>query len=204
MKRLIIQFAKEPVQGKVKTRLTSRFEPEEALNLHCELVMVTTDTLLSSSCDQVQLHIAGDVSHPFFARLPDQGVLLKQQTEGDLGQKMLRSLNEGVEAFDQVLLVGSDCPVLSSEVIDKAFEALDEGSELVLNPAEDGGYVLIGCQTSMPDDLFNEVNWGADSVLQRTLTNAESLRIRVALLPVLWDVDYPQDVDRWRRWQDDQ
>lgn len=201
MKRLIIQFAKEPVQGKVKTRLLSSFKPQETVDLHCELVLATAETLLSSDCDELQLHISGDTRHPFFARLSDLGFMLKPQVHGDLGRKMLQSLNGALHDFDQVLLVGSDCPALSSEVFERAFKTLDEGSELVLNPAEDGGYVLIGCQKIIPDELFAGVSWGTESVLQQTLVNAESLGVLVALLPELWDVDYPEDVERWRRWQ---
>lgn len=204
MKRLIIQFAKEPVQGKVKTRLLSGFEPEETVDLHCELVLATAETLLNSDCDALQLHVGGDALHPFFARLSDQGFMLKPQGEGDLGCKMLQSLNGALHDFDQVLLVGSDCPALSPEVFVQAFQAFEAGNDLVLNPAEDGGYVLIGCQKNMPEELFSGVRWGTESVLQQTLANAEPLGISVALLSELWDVDYPEDVDRWRRWQNDQ
>ncbi|WP_086480752.1 TIGR04282 family arsenosugar biosynthesis glycosyltransferase [Oceanospirillum sanctuarii] len=204
MKRLIIQFAKEPVQGKVKTRLLSGFEPEETVDLHCELVLATAETLLNSDCDELQLHIGGDTRHPFFARLSDQGIILKPQVEGDLGRKMLQSLNGALHDFDQVLLVGSDCPALSPEVFDQAFQAFEAGNDLVLNPAEDGGYVLIGCQKNMPDMLFSGISWGTESVLRQTLANAETLGVSVALLPELWDVDYPEDVNRWRRWQNDQ
>lgn len=204
MKRQIIQFAKEPVQGKVKTRLLSGFELKETVDLHCELVLATAGTLLDCDCDERQFHVAGDTRHPFFAGLSDQGFILKPQVEGDLGCKMLQSLNSALHHFDQVLLVGSDCPALSSDVFDLAFQALEAGNTLVLNPAEDGGFVLIGCQQNLPDELFSGVCWGTESVLQQTLTNAEALGISVALLPELWDVDYPEDVYRWRSWQNNQ
>ncbi|OOV88512.1 TIGR04282 family arsenosugar biosynthesis glycosyltransferase [Oceanospirillum linum] len=201
-RRLIIQFAKEPVEGKVKTRLLGGFKPAETVDLHCELVSVTAEALLSSEAEARQLHIAGNLEHPFLAPFETQGFTLIQQVEGDLGQKMLAALNKGLEEFEQVILVGSDCPAISPVIIENAFSALDNECHLVLNPAEDGGYVLIGCNHRLPDALFDQVNWGTKTVLSETLSNAASLGLQVGLLPELWDVDYPEDVSRWRRWQE--
>ncbi|MDX1398962.1 MAG: TIGR04282 family arsenosugar biosynthesis glycosyltransferase [Oceanospirillum sp.] len=201
-KRLIIQFAKEPVQGKVKTRLLSGYEPSETVDIHCELVLATAETLLASEATARQLHVAGDRHHPFLAHFGKQGFGLVEQVAGDLGEKMLAALNEGLRDFDQVLLVGSDCPVLSADAIALAFSRLDAGDDLVLNPAEDGGYVLIGCRDRLPDGLFRQVSWGTETVLAETLANAEGLNLKVGLLPELWDVDYPEDVVRWRCWQE--
>ncbi|WP_417596762.1 TIGR04282 family arsenosugar biosynthesis glycosyltransferase [Oceanospirillum sp.] len=200
-RRLIIQFAKEPVEGKVKTRLLSGFKPSETVDLHCELVSVTAEALLASEAEERQLHIAGNLRHPFLTPFEAQGFTLIQQVEGDLGQKMLAALNKGLEEFEQVILVGSDCPAISPVIIESAFSALDNECRLVLNAAEDGGYVLIGCNHRLPDALFDQVNWGSKTVLSETLSNAASLGLQVRLLPELWDVDYPEDVSRWRRWQ---
>lgn len=201
MKRLIIQYAKEPAAGKVKTRLLAGFKPEQTVRLHCELVLATARVLLSSCCTEIQLQVAGDSEHPFFAPLADQGIVLKPQIEGDLGVKMLRSLNDALASFDQVVLVGSDCPALSAEVLENAFQALDDGVDLVLNPAEDGGYVLIGAGRALPEGVLSGVDWGTGRVLEQTLANSQVCGLSVVLLPVLWDVDYPEDVARWRQWQ---
>jgi len=197
VKRLIIQFAKEPVAGKVKTRLLSEFSLSETVDLHCELVLATADTLLKADADSVYLSVGGDLTHPFFAPFKAQGFTLVPQVEGDLGVRMWAAINQALGDFDQVLLVGSDCPVLTVKVLDQAFKVLSDGYPLVLNPAEDGGYVLIGACRPLPIEVFSGVHWGTATVLEQTLENCIHADVRVSLLPELWDVDHPEDVRRW-------
>lgn len=197
--QLVIQFAKAPIPGQVKTRLTPEFTAAEATAIHCQLVQATANVLLQAKVDQVQLHVAGGLTDPFIQAFQQQGFALFDQVSGDLGEKMRAALNQGLAEFDQVLLVGSDCPALSPAVLEAAFSALSSGHALVLNPAEDGGYVLIGANAPVPAEVLQGVRWGTESVLQETLVNSQKAGLVVACLPELWDVDFPADVRRWRQ-----
>jgi glycosyltransferase A (GT-A) superfamily protein (DUF2064 family) len=94
------------------------------------------------------------------------------------------------------VLIGSDCPVLRPADLVEAFEALGS-ADLVLSPAEDGGYAMIGvARIGLP--VFSQVDWGSDRVLRQTLAQAASAGLRVRQLRTVWDVD---TVDDWKRWQ---
>jgi hypothetical protein len=108
---------------------------------------------------------------------------------------MFLALEQGLKTAKSVVLVGSDCPVLDRAYLLQAFEAL-ERADLVLGPAEDGGYVLIGAR-GLARSLFDGVRWGSGEVLSQTLANAEQAGMRTALLEELYDVDEPDDLQRW-------
>ena len=197
--RLLIQFAKTPVPGQVKTRLHRVYSPEQACEFHCQLVQQTAETLLQSRADNCQLCVAGDLAHELWQSLQGEGFHLALQSTGDLGDRMLRAINQGLDHYESVVLVGSDCPALTPQVLARAFNRLEQGADLVLNPAEDGGYVLIGAAKALPEALFKGVAWGTERVLAQTCVNAEKQGMKVALLPELWDVDHPEDVRRWQQ-----
>jgi hypothetical protein len=94
-------------------------------------------------------------------------------------------------------LIGTDCPEINGEYLQAAFKAL-ETTDLVLGPAEDGGYGLIGLNRAAPT-LFEDVPWSSEEVLEVTVRKAEDAGLRVKLLPEIWDVDHPADVERWQR-----
>ena len=95
----------------------------------------------------------------------------------------------------KVLIVGSDCPLLSAEIIDEAFLKLDK-SDIVLGPAEDGGYYLLGMK-KMNTELFEGVSWSTEKVLNETLDKAAGLGLSVAFTPSLFDIDTEEDWTRW-------
>lgn len=193
----------------------SQYSAQAAAELHCALTEQTYRTLLQSETDQLELHIAGDPAHPFFQQalfhpVPSahtQAAVKTQhlpQVAGDLGDKMRSALNTSLSNYDSVLLVGSDCPVFTPEHLSQAFQALEgsadqPGADLVLIPAEDGGYVLIGSRTPLPEDIFTGIAWGQSCVLEQTLNNLTHKGLSYTLLPSLWDVDHPEDVVRWQQ-----
>ncbi|MFM7369303.1 MAG: TIGR04282 family arsenosugar biosynthesis glycosyltransferase, partial [Sphaerospermopsis kisseleviana] len=126
------------------------------------------------------------------------GFVYPTQGEGDLGQRMLRSL---VDAFsnnaEQVIIIGTDCPGLNSQILASAFEQL-QTSDLVLGPAIDGGYYLIGLQKPILD-LFTSISWGTNQVLSQTVTIAQELHLSFVNLPTLADVDRPEDLLVWEQ-----
>lgn len=114
----------------------------------------------------------------------------KPQLTGDLGQRMLACFEDGVN-----VLVGGDCPRMSTAYIAEAFDSLDS-HDLVLGPTEDGGYVLIGMNEPIPQ-VFEEMPWSTESVLQTTVDVANALGLRVKCLDQVWDVDTKADYLRW-------
>lgn len=121
------------------------------------------------------------------------------QGEGDLGQRMLRAVERSFFHGDvSVIVIGSDCPALSVDYLEKAAAALESGADLVLGPAYDGGYYLIGMRKVAPS-LFENIPWGSEDVLAATLKAVHQLDWQVEQLPLLADIDRPEDLDAWRQ-----
>jgi len=193
---LIIQFAREPVPGQVKTRMLPHLSPDEACKLHSDLVLWSCRRLLSSSLAPVQLHVAGDKRHRVFEQCQAMGVSkILEQRGADLGQRMYRAISAALTVHEKVVLVGSDCPGIDADYVGSALRALDR-VPLVLGPAEDGGYVLIGA-TQIDWLLFEGVNWGSAAVLSQTLERLARLDWEFEELDCSRDIDRPEDLPAW-------
>ncbi len=186
-------MCKAPVAGRVKTRLTPPYTPDEAATIHRAMAetVIERASAMFPNC-----YIASDdVSHPFFQQF-DLPVIA--QGEGDLGARMSRlmvgAFNDGAEA---VLFLGTDSPHMEESRIFKAIEMLDE-YDVVVGPVEDGGYDLIAMKTPA-SELFNTIRWGSEHVLQETLEHAEEAGITSGqLLDVGFDIDTPESLERAR------
>lgn len=194
---LLQQFAKAPEPGRVKTRMLPQLSALEAAVLHEELVRWTCETLLDSALGAVELWVAGDPAHPLFRDCAALGQFtLRRQAGADLGMRMRHALNDGLARADRVVLVGSDCPGLTGHYLLEALTALDY-ADLVLGPALDGGYVLIGAKQAV-DAVFVDIGWGSSRVLTETLERALTAGLSVQQLPALQDVDRPEDLPHWQ------
>lgn len=184
-------FAKAPVPGQVKRRLQPPLSPEEAATLHEAFVrdVVARERRPDRA---VTVWRAGDVHHPLWADLRAQGVALAQQDGADLGDRMAHALHTGLHSGEKVVLIGTDTPSLPAAVTDRAFAALDE-VPVVLGPACDGGYYLVGVRGDVPD-LFSGVAWSSARVLAQTLARLDSLGVAWALVDFWYDVDRPADL----------
>ncbi len=196
-------FAKAPVPGKVKTRLIPALGEDgasafyERMALHCIAVGV------GARVGAVDLWCAPSSDHPFFVRCARRfQVNLRDQIEGDLGERMIHAFSEAFRLSPVALLMGSDCPSLTSKDIWLAKTVLDRGDDAVIVPSEDGGYVLLGLKHPAPE-LFRGVPWGTDRVLSETRARLLLLGWRWQELTEKWDVDRPEDLERLRhelRW----
>lgn len=194
---LLIQFAREPVEGAVKTRLIGELGPRGACQLHCELVQWTCNTLLAAELADVELAVAGSTGHALFAACLARGVQrLTRQRGEDLGERMYNAMVDGLARYQRVLLVGSDCPAIDASYLEQALRALDR-VPVVLGPALDGGYVLIGAR-QVESGMFRGVPWGGDTVYAQTLLRLRDLGLPWAELPALADIDRPADLVHWR------
>ena len=178
-------YAKQPLPGRVKTRLCPPLTPVEAAGLYDCALRETVARLRAQQSFDLALCYAGDPDW-FAAVFPDLP-LLPQRGE-DLGARMRDSFECLFRlGYRQVVLVGSDTPDLPLALVEEAFACLQQ-AEVVLAPARDGGYVLIGKTESRPE-LFEAMRWSSPEVLPETLRRLELLGCRAALLPDWEDLD---------------
>lgn len=189
----LMVFAKQPVAGKVKTRLQPRYTPQQAAEIAAFLIRETVALCASSWPGAVYLCGAPDAEHALFRELSRRfHVPLLEQGEGDLGERMRRALAYGIERHGAAAIFGCDVPHCRWEILDEANALLARGIN-VLGPSEDGGYYLIG-MTTAPAELFRDMPWGAAAVLVATLERARSIGLEFTLLPSLRDIDSAADL----------
>lgn len=185
-------FAKAPVPGRAKTRTQTLLSAEQAGQLQGCL---TRDTLaMSRGRARRVLYVAEGLDHPFLVELAAAEEVAREPQRGDdLGARMATALREcGAEAGAPVCIIGTDSPHLPPEVLDQAFAALAR-VPVVLGPAGDGGYYLIGARGPLPP-IFDQMRWGTEEVLAETLRRLEAAGLPYELLPFWYDIDLPADL----------
>jgi rSAM/selenodomain-associated transferase 1 len=190
----ILLFAREPVPGKVKTRLHQAIGMDAAYELHCAMLRYQVNTILTSRLAPMELWVSGNPDNPELNSLGLTDCTF-QQSGSDLGQRMQSAVLDARSRARAVLLVGTDCPSVNREYLESALQGLQAGKPLIIGPAEDGGYVLMGIGGNWPA-LFEGIPWGTDKVLDLTLQRARQLDLQVEQLPGRWDVDRPEDLER--------
>ena len=183
-------FARLPVPGKVKTRLVPALGAEGAARLYARLLAQTVEVARDSGLE-FELRVTGGEIAAFHQLFGDD-VCVVEQGGGDLGAKMARV---GAPA----LLIGSDCPGVTAALLRAAAGALEE-RRVVVGPANDGGYYLIGFREPMPF-LFDGMEWSTPSVLPETLSRLAARGIGPAVLPELTDIDTAEDLAQWPQFQ---
>jgi rSAM/selenodomain-associated transferase 1 len=185
-------LAKAPIPGYAKTRLIPAIGAHAAAVLQERLTEHAVETAVAAKLGPVTLWCAPDTRHGSFRELAERlPIMLEQQVDGDLGARMLAALGPGG------LLIGSDCPAFTPAHLRAAAAALDE-ADIVLIPAEDGGYVLIGTRAPCPG-LFSGMVWGRPTVLAETRKRIAALKLSAIELDPLWDVDTEADLTRLER-----
>ena len=186
-------LARTPEPGRVKTRLIPALGDEGA----CDLQRLLVERALELPADTFSERFfwLDDGPDDSLVELAEaHGWTVMEQPAGDLGERMRRIAALGLAESDGVVLIGNDCPALDGDYLAAACEALRE-QEVVLGPAEDGGYVLLGLRRIDPL-LFESMPWGSDRLLALTCERLQQLGWAYGLLPVLWDVDRPEDLPR--------
>jgi rSAM/selenodomain-associated transferase 1 len=188
-------LAKAPLPGFAKTRLIPALGAEGAARLQARLTEHAVATACAAGVGPVTIWAVPDTTHPIFQALAARtGIALAQQVDGDLGARMLAA---SVAAGGPCLVIGTDCPALTAAHLRAAAAALRAGSDVVVLPAEDGGYVLIG--TRMPEPgLFTDMRWSVPDVMAETRRRLERLGRRWREPFTLWDLDQPDDLPRLR------
>lgn len=198
MKERLIIFTRYPEPGKTKTRLIPALGAEGAAVLQRQM---TEHTLFQAKKLQDSVSVEVRYTGSDRDRMQDwlgADLLYQLQGTGDLGDRMCQAFQDAFDAgMEQVVIVGIDCPDLDATQISKAIAALYD-NDLVLGPATDGGYYLIGLSRLIPQ-LFVGITWGTAEVLQQTLEVARSLVLSLILLTPLDDVDRPEDLFIWEK-----
>ncbi|MGK0296813.1 MAG: rSAM/selenodomain-associated transferase 1 [Gammaproteobacteria bacterium] len=193
----LIIFTKTPVEGKVKTRLIPKWGTEGALLLYKDLLKQTLETAKSSNFDDIYLFCTPSIDSPlikFSAKHFE--IKLALQSGIDLGERIFNAFENKLAEYSKVILIGCDCPGITSHDIRTANNKLTEGADVVLGPSEDGGYYLIGLVQNQRY-LFDNIKWGEDAVLKETRKKISELNLSAYELPERWDLDRPEDVYRY-------
>ena len=192
-KEILIIFTRYPEAGKTKTRLIPALGEKGAAKLQKQLTELTLTEAQKLSVD-IRVYFSGGNEALMRNWLGNNGQY-HPQSEGDLGTRLIAALQETfTEEVEKIVIIGIDCPDLNAELISIAFQKL-LATDLVLGKAEDGGYYLIGLRRCIPE-LFQGIDWGTDVVLQQTVTIAERIGLTISYLPVLNDIDTPEDLER--------
>ena len=194
--QLLIVFSKNPVAGRVKTRLAAAIGDAEALRIYEQLREITQQALDSIDATKV-------VSYADF--IPETDLLLTGGAEawlqdgGDLGERMHQAFVKGFSlGFSQVALIGTDCPEIAPFILDLAFEKLD-ACDVVLGPARDGGFYLSAMKRPFPE-LFLNRTWSHSNVLNDSQRIIREHGRSCDLLPALSDIDTFDDLKASGLW----
>ena len=189
-------LAKAPVPGLAKTRLIPTIGAHAAAALQERLTERAVATALAADVGPVTIWCAPDGTHDTFLKLVARSrITLRRQPEGDIGARMLAATAAG---RGPTVVIGTDCPALTEVHLRGAANALRNGTDVILIPAEDGGYVLIGTRSAQPP-LFAGIAWGTKTVLAETRARIIQQRLILTEQPPLWDVDTENDLARLER-----
>ena len=188
-------FAKAPLAGRVKTRLSPALDSDGAALLHRRMVLHTLNAACAAAPNRVELHCSPSPNHPFFSDCAARhDLVLARQIDGDIGARMAHAMREA-SRDNPLLLIGTDCPERTADDLLAAIHAIETGCDAVFGPVEDGGYSLIGLARFEPA-LFAGIAWSTDRVMTQTAARMADHRFRWTTLPTLWDVDRPADLPR--------
>jgi rSAM/selenodomain-associated transferase 1 len=188
--RLLLIFVRNVQLGKVKTRLAKSIGDDNALKIYIHLLNKTADVAAEAKCHKAVFYSeyieeADEFMVPVFQKFLQNGK--------DLGDKMMNAFVKGFSrGHDKIIIIGSDCYELTSEIIENAFHLLDT-KDVVIGPAKDGGYYLLGMK-SLHKSLFQNKEWSTNNVLVDTLLDLKNLGLSYELLQPLNDVDDENDL----------
>lgn len=199
----LIQFAKWPERGRVKTRLAPTLGEGGALQAHIRLTLtvlrnlVQTGYPLTMAWDRALPNPPAEAA-PVLASIASAGVEQSAQQGSDLGERMTAALTEGLRHADAAMVIGSDCPSVDADYIEQARSGLAH-ADVVFGPSDDGGYVLIAARCTRPD-MLGQVEWGSEQALAQSMAAVRKAGLSIATLAPRWDVDEPGD---WARFLDE-
>ena len=193
---IILVFAKAPVAGRVNTRLIPAIGVTAATQLQETLLHKRIESIAQSALCEVILMCAPDTSHVCFKECETRYSISLLKQQGDyLGQRLSNGVKQALSLKKNVIVVGTDAPALDGVRIEEAIIALSS-YDVVMVPAEDGGYVLIGL-SAYHSELFEGIEWGSAKVMAQTEAKISSQNLQLCRLPASWDIDREEDYRRY-------
>ncbi len=206
----ILIFARQPVPGKVKTRLIPALGIDNATRLYVQMLHQTINTAVNSHLADILLYITAESEPQYFLSNPlTSKIKLQIQQGNNLGEKMLNALEQTLLKYKRAVLIGSDCPFLNADILHAAMLALNtdkaDRNTMVFSPSLDGGYVLVGA-SQVCRDVFKDIAWGTGLVMPQTRSALKKQQIQWCELKKLQDIDTAEDlsalsqVDGFQHW----
>jgi rSAM/selenodomain-associated transferase 1 len=197
MSACLVVFVKDPIPGRVKTRLTPRITPDEAAKLYKAFtldIISNARKLKRNSVNNITVAYTPVGAEKAFRKLVKQPTNFLPQKGKNLGERMKNAFKQSfAEGAKRVVIIGTDSPTLPVPYIQKAFDILKK-IPIVIGPTFDGGYYLVGL-SGLNDDIFDGIEWGTSRVFDQTLTRIKSLNTQVYVLPPWYDVDTSEDLE---------
>lgn len=189
-------MARAPVAGEAKTRLIPALGAQGAAALHAYLVERLLEELSRAAIAPITLCCSPSVDHPFFSHCAERyGVALQPQRGRDLGERLHFALESSLLQHEVAVVVGCDIPLLGPAAVTQAVASVATGADAAVTPTEDGGYALLAVRQAAVE-LFQGVAWGGPEVMEQTRQRLRALGWQWHELPMLWDVDQPEDLQR--------
>ncbi len=190
-KSALILFAKDPVEGKVKTRLTGLYDPKVICDLYKSFLLDSINQIgLVKGVDHFAF-VYPDLVSGYFKFLQRDSLKIQLQEGVNLGQRMENAFQQKIQmGYRRVAIIGADSPTLPIKYMQLAFNS---DKDIVIGPSTDGGYYLIGMKEKVYP-VFEEIDWGTERVLEQTLQLVRQIKATLELLPVWYDVDFPSEL----------
>lgn len=190
-KNLLMIFVRNPELGKVKTRLAKTVGDEKALEIYTNLLKHTREVAMLCAAEKAVFYSHFIDDYDNWSNVSFQKYI--QEGGADLGLRMLNAFRLGFEkGYEKVVIIGSDCLQLTENNLNEAFFALDK-NDVVIGPATDGGYYLIGMK-QVQEEFFDNKKWSTENVFLDTLLDVEKLGLTYQLLDTLSDIDLEEDL----------
>ena len=191
----LLIFTRSPVLGEVKTRLQPDYSPQQSLALHSKLLLNTLKLSETLTLCDTELCCTPNRNTTFFLQCEKKFPLMLTDQQGtDLGERMAFAFSVALQTYNKVVIIGTDCPDLDESYIEQALASLND-VDVVIGPAADGGYVLLGLSLFVPE-LFSNISWGSDAVLEQSQKVIKDLSLSYHELAIMHDIDRPEDLQR--------
>ncbi len=197
IKGALLVFTRAPVPGQTKTRLIPLLGAQGAAEFHETVLSETLANAKASMFETVEIWCEPDINHPFLQQCSlNFSCALTVQHGNNLGEKMHNATNETLATYNFVVLIGCDCPAISTDILNQSYQALSNGKDAVLGPSSDGGYYLIGLKKPNPD-IFQDMSWGEGDVADKTRHILNRQGLDYVELEELADIDTPDDYQKY-------
>lgn len=185
----LIIFVKNLIEGRVKTRLAATLGNDGAMDIYKQLLKNTQNSILTFEADKIVFY-SDFIEEEIWEKNSFQN---KIQQGNDLGERMKNAFKSSfIAGYEKIVIIGTDCPGIHKSILENAFMALNN-LDIVIGPATDGGYYLLGMKKEHPF-LFQNIEWSTDKVLQQTIDLCNKNRLSYFLLPELSDIDEEKDL----------